>query len=242
MTPKYWTGIAVCMLAIFAVGMLVARGVDKAKGLVERTIATAGFHNANFRVDGARVGTINRWQFLRSTPGQVDSAVLTINVNGDTNSFDVDHCILRATGAQPFGSDTRFKCVSAADSAKLRLVRFGHVELMPEGKVLAMYVAGERAEDTRLHAYKGAGSTDSGDVDIIATDGNFSVTVNGKEIVSVSGDSAGGSVVIRDPTTGRPIVQLSGDSSGGSIKVTDANGKTRLNIHGSSSKKDTTGH
>ncbi len=239
MTPRYWTGIVVAMLVIFCAGMLVARGVDKAKGFVESTVSTFGYGNANFRVDGARVGSINRWQFMRSQAGQVDSAVLTINVNGDTNSFDADHCILRATGAQPFSNSTRFKCVSVHDSASLHLVRFGHVELLPDRRALPMYVAGERAEDTRLHAYKGAGSSDSGDVDITADEGSFSIKVNGKELVSASGDSSGGSLVIRDPKTGRPIVQISGDSNGGSVKVTDSNGKTRVDIHGAGPKRDT---
>ena len=75
-------------------------------------------------------------------------------------------------------------------------------------------------------------------VDIRAADGNFSISVNGREIVRISDDSSGGSLVIRD-SNGRPIVQISGDSDGGSIKVTDANGKTRVNIHGSAPKRDT---
>lgn len=238
MTPRYWAGIFAVMLAIFGVGMLVARGVNKGKMFVENNFpASLGLINADFRVNGGRVGDVQRLQFMRSTPGRVDSAVLTVKVSGDAAALQAPGCALRVVNAQPFGSQTRFLCTSARDSARLRLVPFGHIELLPDGKQVTLYVSGDRESDVQLHAYRGTGSNDSGDVDIQAADGNFSITVNGREIVRASGDSAGGSLVIRD-SNGRPIVQISGDSTGGSIKVTDANGKTRVNIHGSAAKKD----
>jgi hypothetical protein len=243
MTPRYWAGIFAVMLAIFGAGMLVAREIYKGKAFVENNVPAAlGLINANFRVDGDRIGDVQRMQFLRSTPGRVDSAVLTVKLSGDAAALQAPGCALRVVNAQPFGSQTRFLCTSARDSARLRLVPFGHIELLPDGKPVVLYVSGDRESDVRLHAYRGTGGGDSGDVDIRAADGNFSITVNGREIVRASGDSGGGSLVIRD-ANGRPIVQISGDSAGGSIKVTDANGKTRVNIHGSTPKKDTSaGH
>lgn len=246
MTPKYWAGIVAVMLAIFGVGMLVARGVHQGKMFVENNFPSSlGLINADFHVDGDRVGDIKRLQFMRSTPGRVDSAVVTVKLTGDADALEEPACVLRVVNAQPFGSSTRFLCTSARDSARLHLVRFGHIELS-DGNQVVLYVSGDRADDVQQHAYRGTGADDSGDVDISAADGALSITVNGKEIVHASGDSNGGSLVIRD-ANGRPIVQISGDSAGGSIKVTDADGKTRVNIHGagvnvhsSSSKKDST--
>src|ERR1019366_1615487 len=175
---------------------------------------------------------------MRSTPGRVDSAVVTVKIAESADLRRAEGCLLRVTNGHPFNGGTRFLCTASADSASLDLVPFGHVTLLPDGKQVRLYVAHSGADDVELHAYRGTGG-DSGDVDINTTNGNFSITVNGREILSASGDSAGGSLVIRDPKTGRPIVQISGDSDGGSIKVTDANGKTRVNIHGTGPKKDT---
>lgn len=244
MTPRYWAGIVAVMLLIFGAGMLVARGIHRGKEFVFNTIPAAVplMMDAGFKLDGSRVGDIQRLQFMRSMPGRVDSAVLTVKISGDAAAMQAPGCVLRVVNAQPFGSQTRFLCTSARDSARLQLVPFGHVELLPDGNQVALYVSGDRESDLQQHAYRGTGANDSGDVDIRAADGNFSITVNGREILRASGDSGGGSLVIRD-ANGRPIVQISGDSSGGSIKVTDANGKTRVNIHGSTPKKDTSaGH
>ena len=216
MTRKYWTGIFVAMLAIFGVGMLVARGVNRAKGFVENNLPSPLrlMMHTGFKVDGDRIGDIERLQFMRSTPGQYDSAVVTVKIDDSADVQRISACTLRATNAHPFGSSTRFICTSHADSARLDLVPFGHVEVEPGGKMVTFYVASGTAEDMRLHAYRGTGSTDSGNVDINATDGNFKITINGREIVSVNDDSAGVSV-----------------------KVTDANGKSVVDIHGTNKKK-----
>jgi hypothetical protein len=247
MTPKYWAGIVVGMLAIFGVGMLVARGVSRGTMFVENNLPVSlGLINADFRVNNHRIGDIQRLQFMRSSPGMVDSAVLTVKLTGDAGALQKDGCALRVVNAKPFGSHTHFLCTSAADSARLNLVPFGHIRLLPDNDEVTLYISADGEADVQHQAYRGTGSSDSGDVDIQAADGNFSITVNGREIVHASGDSNGGSFVVRD-ASGRPIVQISGDSNGGSIKVTDSNGKTRVNIHGSSvdihgssSRKDST--
>ena len=242
MTAKYWTGIIAVMLAIFATGMLVARGVNKGKMFIENNFPSAlGLIHADFRVDGDRLGDIQRLQFMRSTPGRVDSAVLTVKATGDVSALQQPGCALRVVHAQPFGGATRFVCTAAGDSARLHLVPFGHVLLLPDSNAVTLYLSGDGASAVQQHAYRGTGANDSGEVDIRAANGNLSITVNGKELVRASGDSGGGSLVIRDGN-GRPIVQISGDSAGGSIKVTDANGRTRVNLHGSAPTKDRDTH
>ncbi len=239
MTPKYWTGIVVAMLVIFCAGMLVARGINKGKDFVLGSMnsfpsAVPLMMSSGFRLDGSRVGDIQRLQFMRSQPGRVDSAVLTVKMSAPADIRHAEGCLLRVTNGHPFGSGTRFVCTSSADSAELDLVPFGHITLLPDGKDVPLYIASSVEDDVQQHAYRGSGSDDSGDVDISANDGSFSIKVNGQELVSASGDSSGGSLVVRDPKTGRTIMQISGDSNGGSIKITDADGKTRVNIHGAS--------
>ena len=235
MTPKYWAGIIAAMLVIFAVGMVVARGIRKGSNFVMDNFPMAlGLIDSHFRLDGGRLGDVQRLQFMRSQPGQVDSAVVTVKLANASDATQLEGCALQVTNAKPFGSRTRFHCADNADSARLGLVPFGHVVLLPEGKQVPMYVASDALTDVQQHAYRGTGSADSGDVDIQAADGHFQITVNGKVIVQASGDSGGGSLIIRG-ANGRPILEIHGDSAGGSVKVTDENGKTRVNING---KKD----
>ena len=238
MSRKYWTGIFVAMLAIFGVGMLVARGVNRAATLVEENLPSPWrlMMNTGFKVDGDKIGDIQRLQFMRATPGQFDSAVVTVKVEDSADVARIGACTLRVTNAHPFGSSTRFICTSHSDSARLNLVPFGHIVVLPEGKTVTFYVASSTEQDMHQHAYRGTGSADSGDVDINAMNGGFKITVNGQEIVSAGGDSAGGSLIIRD-AKGNQIVKISGDSNGGgSVQVTNANGKKIVNIHGTNSK------
>jgi hypothetical protein len=233
MTPKYWAGIVAGMLAVFVAGMLVARGVDRAKGFVSANLPSPIrlMTSTGFKVDGDKVGDIQRLQLMRATPGQFDSAVVTVKIDDASDVQRIEACTLRATNAHPFASGTRFVCTSHTDSARLDLVPFGHIEVMPGGARVRFYVARSAADEMRSHAYTGAGSSDSGDVDISAGDNHFSITVNGREVVHASGSDGGGSLTVWG-ANGKPIVQVHGDSNGGSVQVTDANGKKVVDIHG----------
>jgi hypothetical protein len=173
---------------------------------------------------------------MRSNPGAVDSAVLTVKIDDSADVQRIASCTLRATSAHPFSSSTRFLCTSHTDSARLKLVPFGHVEIQPGGQDVTFYVASDVADDMHAHAYRGKGSADSGNVDIHVGDGRFSMTVNGKQIVQANGDSSGGSVVIRDDH-GNTVLQASGDSAGGSVRINDSHGKKILDIHGTGPAK-----
>jgi hypothetical protein len=233
MTPKYWARIVAGMLIIFVVGVVVWRVGKRGKDFVSSVLpGSLPLLAAGFHVDGNRIGDIQRLQFMRSQPGRVDSAVVTVKLDHDVDEGRVG-CALQLVHAKPFGSRTRFQCTSSVDSARLELVPFGHVELLPDGKQVTLYVARDGEDDLQMNAYHGAGGHDSGTVDIRAANDSFSVTVNGREIIHISGDDHGGSgsVVVRG-ANGKPIIEIGGDSNGGSVKITDQNGKTRVDIHG----------
>jgi hypothetical protein len=227
-------GIVAGMLAIFCVGLLVAKGINRGTSFVKSNFPSAMplMVDAGFRVDGRRLGDIQRLQFIRSQPGMVDSAVLTVAMKDSGSVSAVNDCVLRVTNGQPFGSHTRFACVSKADSAELDLMPFGHVILEPSGKTVTLYAPGDDIDDLHEHAYRGTGSSDSGNVDIQAADDKVSIKVNGQEIVHIDGHGDHGMVVIRD-AHGHPIVQINGDS--GSVKINDAQGHAKVDIHGGDS-------
>jgi hypothetical protein len=236
MTTKYWVKIVAGMLIIFVIGLFVVHGVRRGKDFVASVLpGSLPLLAAGFHVDGSRVGDIQRLQFMRSHPGRVDSAVITVKLDKDADEGRVG-CVLRVVRAKPFGSSTRFLCTSSADSARLGLVPFGHVELLPDGKQVTLFVARDGEDDLEMNAYRGAGGHDSGTVDIRAANDSFTVTVNGREIIHISGNDNGGSLVVRG-ANGKPIIEIGGDSNGGSVKITDANGNTRVDIHGNGSRR-----
>ena len=233
MTPKYWARIAAGILVIFVVGIFAARGLHSAKDFVaDKLPGSLPMLAAGFHVNGSRIGDIQRLQFMRSEPGVVDSAVITVKLDRDADASRLS-CPLLISHGEPFGRSTRFTCTSSADSARLGLVPFGHVEILPEGRQVAILVARDDEDNLHARAYHGAGSHDSGDVDIRAANDSFSVTVNGREIIRISGGDHGGGIVVRG-ANGKPIIEIGGDSNGGSVKITDTSGKTRVDIHGTS--------
>lgn len=238
MTPRYWAGIAFAMLVIFAVGMVINKGISRGKAFVIDNFPSSIplMTSSGFRVDGDRVGDIQRMQFMRANPGEVDSAVLTVKIGDSADVQRIASCTLRATNAHPFSSSTRFLCTSHSDSARLELVPFGHIEILPEGKEVTFYVASDIEDEMHSHAYRGKGSDDSGDVDIHVGDGRFSMAINGQQIMQVNGDSAGGSVRITDGR-GNTILQVNGDSEGGSVRINDSHGKKIIDLHGTGSSK-----
>ena len=90
----------------------------------------------------------------------------------------------------------------------------------------------------RAAGLSGDRQRDTGDVDIQTANGNFSLAVNGRELITRStAIPTAGSWSFVVPTA-MPLVQISGDSAGGSVKVTDADGQTKVDIHGKSRRHD----
>ena len=85
------------------------------------------------------------------------------------------------------------------------------------------------ANELQQSLVSGHGVNDTGNVDLNADSGSLHVKINGKDIVSIQGDSAGGSIKVFD-AKGRAIVDIAGDSTGGHVLVKDSTGKTKVNV------------
>ncbi|HEY4319677.1 MAG TPA: hypothetical protein VGM77_00755 [Gemmatimonadales bacterium] len=227
MTPKYWVRIVLGILVIFAIGYGAKTAFHKGKTFVVDKFPPSLMlmSDAGFNLNGDKEGDIRRLQFMRSTPGHVDSAIITVKFSSDEDISQLKDCVLRVINGHPFSHNTRFECASADDSARLALVPFGHVTVEPEGTDVPLYISQRDAGGVQSDAYRGAGG-DSGNVDINATGDNFSITVDGKQLVKINGDSNGGSFTVRD-RNGKTIVDLHGHGNNAVI-----------NIHGAASRKD----
>ncbi len=237
MDRKYWIKVGFAMAAIFVVGTFVVRGVlaaiARGKEVVESVIPSGlPLMHAGFRIDNQRLGDISELQLLRSHPGRVDSAVMNVTLDSGASLATLDDCRLMIRDARHFDSHTRFSCAASSDSASLDLVPFGHIVLEPGDRTVTLWVPNEQVADLARNAVHGVG--DSGNVDIRSDHGSFSVRVDGREVVSMRGDSAGGSVIVRD-ANGHPIVDISGDSNGGHVRIMDSQGNAKVDINGTSS-------
>lgn len=238
MTPKYWIKIVAGMLVVFAIGAFAVRGVHRGESfLASNSAISVPLLSAPFRLDGARLGALRRLRIERSAPKEVSGFALTVKLDDSTTLDRLGHCQLAILDANHIDNHTTFTCVDAADTS-LALVPFGSVIFQPGDHEQSLLVPRSFAAD--LSHDLAAGMQDDGAVDSSSDNGgHLRISVNGKDLVNISGDSAGGSVVVRD-AQGNPIVDISGDSNGGRIRVNDAQGNTKVNIQAPAKKKPPT--
>ena len=223
MTPKYWIRIALGMLLIFAVGMGINAAITEGKHQVSYIVEGSGpvsvpLLGMTFRLGDEDLGGIQRLRLLRSSPKHVDSAVVIVKLNDASAAQRFADCRLTVHDADNLSEKTAFFCADSTEAADLELVPFGHVEFMPTGEQVAIWLPADVVADLRDGGLDASGA-DSGDVDINAGEHGLQVKVNGKELVSINGDSAGGALTVRD-ANGKTIVRIRGDTSGASIHVT----------------------
>lgn len=121
---KYWLKIALGALLIFAVGMGIKYGIDQGKAKVRRVLETASpitvpLKFAGFRVDGQRVGQLERLTLERSDPSHVSSVQLVVRLDSAVDAERLRPCMLRIDDLEHIDENTTFVCLTgaAADSA-----------------------------------------------------------------------------------------------------------------------------
>lgn len=148
---KYWMKIALGALAVFALGMLVVRGIASGRTKVERIMdgtdaVTIPFAFVPFRLDGNRVGTIDKVKLIRDGE-DIDGAVLTVDLAEGTSPEVLDRCILLVDGVEHMDERTTFRCVQPADTAGLSLVPLVRIELRQRpGELVAL------ARESEVHS------------------------------------------------------------------------------------------
>ncbi len=226
MTPKYWFRIFLGMMAIFAVGMVVATGVRKGREKVEYIVEGTGpvsvpLLGMAFRLDGERLGGIERLRLMRSEPKRIDSAVVLVHLDDASAASRFTDCRLAVRDADNLSDNTVFFCADSADAADMELVPFGHVEFTPSGEKVVVWLPAAVVADLRASEIDTDVGADTGTVDIDGHERGLSVKVNGREVVALEGDSAGGALTVRD-AHGRTIIRLNGDSVSGPIHIEPA--------------------
>ena len=233
MTFKYWLRIVLGMLVIFAIGAFGVRTFRHGEAFINSDRAIdIPMLGASFKLGGERLGKIQRLRVERDSPRHVSGVNLTVTLDSSVQVSRFDGCSLAIVDVKNIDKNTTFVCAAPADQARLQLVPFGTVTVRSgnQSRVdLVLLVPQSVATDLQQSVVDKSGPSDAGNVDINGDSGSFRLRVNGKDIVSIVGDSAGGSIKVFDGK-GRAIVDIAGDSNGGHVTVKDSTGKTKVNV------------
>lgn len=221
----YLAKIGLGMAAVFGVGMLAAEALDVGRHKVNEIAhtdasITVPLFGIAFRTAKGDLGAMQKLQVERSAPDMIEAFNLTVKLHDGQSASQFADCEITIADAAQLENieDTRFTCLTAADPGFEELVNFGTIRFEPSGQVHRLMVPASVRDEIR-HSDASSASAGDGAVETDATDGSLSIKVNGKSIVDIHGDSAGGVVRITDPETGKAIVDIRGGENGGSVQV-----------------------
>jgi hypothetical protein len=233
---RYWVKIALGALAVFGLGMglivLGRRSIRELKALAQSD-RPIGIPLAlmPFQVGGDQLGSIRRFELLRSSPKEVSGIRLTVRLNDSASVAGLRDCVLTLHEPAAFARHGGFGCVQPSDSAP-HLEQIGEVVFEPGGMVRAIFAPADhaarwrgsdsaslRAELTRLQAERLADS--AARVSIRADSARSLIEVRGESsqaLVQIQADSQGARMRIRD-RSGREVFGMHADSTGASLSV-----------------------
>ncbi len=142
---SYWTRILLGALAIFAAGMAVLwvtrRGVDRVHSVVDTsdplTIPTPF---VPFKLDGERLGRINRVTFVRETPRRVTAVELAVELSDSATAARLEPCLLVVDDLRNIDERTTFRCGGPTDTASARVVAFGTVRVKGLDRAVPLFL------------------------------------------------------------------------------------------------------
>jgi len=142
---NYWLRIIFGAVAIFAVGMvgvtLARQGMGKVRGVVEGSgPITLPVAFIPFKLDGEKIGTIQRIKIFRSSPNHVRSVNVRVRLADSVAAGRLDPCILVAEGFENINSQTTFLCSTAEDTAGENLAAVGEIAVSKTNRTFRLYM------------------------------------------------------------------------------------------------------
>jgi hypothetical protein len=161
---NYWLRIAFGALAVFVVGMigvtLARQGVGRVRGVMEGTgPISLPIPFVAFKLDGQKLGTLERVVLLRDTPKQISSVELQIKLRDSVVARGLEGCRLAANfeashgdhgvkvKADPLSSGV-FSCFHGRDSAA-GLQEFGQAVFQPGGVTVPLLLPNDVVHDLK---------------------------------------------------------------------------------------------
>jgi len=219
MSTKYWIKIVLGMLGVFLVGMLVVQGIQAGKSKVHQLVdssdaVTLPMFGVPFMLGEMKLGSMQSLRVERDAPRVVSGFHLKVRLDDPAALDTLADCQISLDDFDSIDESSRFICVAPADSIAEGMDRFGTITFEPSGQVHTLLAPAKVRDELRAATIDEAGSADAPTAVAIdsASGGNVSVKINGRQVIDIRGDSAGGHVVIKDPTTGKTLVEVKGGS------------------------------
>lgn len=126
---NYWLKIALGALSIFVVGMVIRAGVYTVKDKVQINFNSSDpislpLAFVPFKLDGAKLGKVDRVTLLRSDPKHIESVRILVQLADSLNLARLRNCLVAIDDLDRLNEKTTFRC-QGPDTAKSGLVRFG---------------------------------------------------------------------------------------------------------------------
>ena len=136
---NYWLRIVFGAVAIFAVGMvgvtLARQGMRSVKGVVEGSgPINLPVAFLPFKLDGERIGTIQRIRINRLAPKQISSIDIRVRLADSVSPHRLDRCILVADNFEHINDQTTFLCSTPEDTAGENLRAVGDITIARSGE------------------------------------------------------------------------------------------------------------
>jgi hypothetical protein len=172
---NYWIRIAFGALAIFAVGMigvtLARQGVGRVRGVVQGSgPITLPIPFVPFKLDGQKLGTLDKVVLLREAPKRISAVELQIKLQDSVMARGLEGCRLAANlddqhnrrgvdvKVSPLSSGV-FSCFHGNDSTA-HLQEFGRAVFQPGGVSVPLLLPNDIVDDLRRGDF-GSGEQDS---------------------------------------------------------------------------------
>jgi hypothetical protein len=149
---NYWLRILFGALAIFCVGMvgvtLARQGVGKVRGVVEGSgPITLPVAFIPFKLDGEKIGTIQRIKIFRTAPNHVRSVNVRVRLADSVSPGRLDRCILVAEGYENINSKTTVLCSNAEDTVGEDVLPVGEIVLSKTNRTFKLYMPREAIQE-----------------------------------------------------------------------------------------------
>lgn len=152
---RYWLKIGIGALLVFIVGMgikyLVDQGHAKVHALLESDQPISiPLKFVDFRVDGQRLGQLQRLRLVRSAPKQFTGAELTVALDSGVDAEPLRNCQLRIDDLDKMDQNTTFVCVQpGTPPGPVAFEPFGTVTIKGTDMVLTLLLPSEAVQDLR---------------------------------------------------------------------------------------------
>lgn len=172
---NYWVRIAFGALAVFAVGMiavtLARQGVGRVRGVVEGSgPITLPIPFVAFKLDGQKLGTLDKVVLLRDAPKRISAVELEIKLRDSVMARGLEGCRLAANfdaqhnsrgvnvNVGPLSTGV-FSCFHGNDSSA-QLQEFGRAIFQPGGVSVPLLLPNDIVDDLKQGNF-GSGDQDS---------------------------------------------------------------------------------